>query len=106
VLDDLLTETRDLDGVGENGSPLDFALWKKASPEHIMRWPSPWGDGFPGWHLECTCMSHKYLGDTFDIHGGGMDLKFPHHECENRAGKRGLRPSTSAVLDAYKDVDR
>jgi cysteinyl-tRNA synthetase len=82
VLDDLLTETRDLDGVGEKRSPLDFALWKKASPEHIMRWPSPWGDGFPGWHLECTCMSHKYLGDTFDIHGGGMDLKFPHHECE------------------------
>jgi len=82
VLDDLLTETRDLDGVGEKKNPLDFALWKKASPEHIMRWPSPWGDGFPGWHLECTCMSHKYLGDTFDIHGGGMDLKFPHHECE------------------------
>ena len=82
ILDDLLTETRDLDGVGEKRSPLDFALWKKASPEHIMRWQSPWGDGFPGWHLECTCMSHKYLGDTFDIHGGGMDLKFPHHECE------------------------
>jgi cysteinyl-tRNA synthetase len=82
ILDDLLTETRDLDGIGEKRSPLDFALWKKASPEHIMRWPSPWGDGFPGWHLECTCMSHKYLGDTFDIHGGGMDLKFPHHECE------------------------
>jgi cysteinyl-tRNA synthetase len=82
ILEDLLTETRDLDGVGEKRSPLDFALWKKASPEHIMRWPSPWGDGFPGWHLECTCMSHKYLGDTFDIHGGGMDLKFPHHECE------------------------
>lgn len=82
ILDDLFTETRDLDGVGEKRSPLDFALWKKASPEHIMRWQSPWGDGFPGWHLECTCMSHKYLGDTFDIHGGGMDLKFPHHECE------------------------
>ena len=82
VLDDLRTETRDLDGVGEKRSPLDFALWKKASPEHIMRWPSPWGEGFPGWHLECTCMSHKYLGGTFDIHGGGMDLKFPHHECE------------------------
>jgi cysteinyl-tRNA synthetase len=82
VLDDLLTETRDLDCVGEKRNPLDFALWKKAAPEHIMRWPSPWGEGFPGWHLECTCMSHKYLGDTFDIHGGGMDLKFPHHECE------------------------
>ena len=59
-----------------------FALWKKAEPQHIMRWPSPWGDGFPGWHLECTAMSTKYLGETFDIHGGGMDLKFPHHECE------------------------
>jgi cysteinyl-tRNA synthetase len=82
ILDDLLTETRDLDGVGEKKSPLDFALWKKASPEHIMRWNSPWGEGFPGWHLECTCMSHKYLGNKFDIHGGGMDLKFPHHECE------------------------
>jgi cysteinyl-tRNA synthetase len=82
ILDDLLNETRDLDGVGEKRNPLDFAIWKKASPEHIMRWPSPWGEGFPGWHLECTCMSIKYLGDTFDIHGGGMDLKFPHHECE------------------------
>ncbi|MDZ7898791.1 MAG: cysteine--tRNA ligase [Arcicella sp.] len=82
ILDDLLTETRDLDGVGEKRSPLDFALWKNASPEHIMRWNSPWGEGFPGWHLECTCMSTKYLGDSFDIHGGGMDLKFPHHECE------------------------
>ncbi|MCZ2479911.1 cysteine--tRNA ligase [Aquirufa nivalisilvae] len=82
VLEDLLTETRDLDGVGEKRNPLDFALWKKAAPEHLMHWPSPWGEGFPGWHLECTCMSHKYLGDTFDIHGGGMDLKFPHHECE------------------------
>jgi len=82
IIEDLLSETRDLDGVGEKRNPLDFALWKNASPEHIMRWPSPWGNGFPGWHLECTCMSHKYLGDEFDIHGGGMDLKFPHHECE------------------------
>lgn len=82
ILEDLLTETRALDGVGEKRSPLDFALWKKAAPEHLMRWPSPWGEGFPGWHLECTCMSHKYLGEQFDIHGGGMDLKFPHHECE------------------------
>ncbi len=86
VLDDLLTETRDLDGVGEKRSPLDFALWKNAAPEHIMRWPSPWGAGFPGWHLECTCMSTKYLGQQFDIHGGGMDLKFPHHECEIAQG--------------------
>jgi cysteinyl-tRNA synthetase len=87
ILEDLLTETRDLDGVGEKRSPLDFALWKKAAPEHLMRWNSPWGQGFPGWHLECTCMSTKYLGDSFDIHGGGMDLKFPHHECEIAQGK-------------------
>lgn len=86
-IDELLTETRDLDGVGEKRNPLDFALWKKAAPEHLMRWNSPWGEGFPGWHLECTCMSTKYLGDTFDIHGGGMDLKFPHHECEIAQGK-------------------
>ena len=94
ILEDLLTETRDLDGVGEKRNPLDFALWKKAAPEHIMRWPSPWGDGFPGWHLECTCMSTKYLGDTFDIHGGGMDLKFPHHECEiaQAKGTTGVEP--------------
>lgn len=82
ILEDLLNETRELDGVGEKRNSLDFALWKKASPEHIMHWPSPWSDGFPGWHLECTCMSVKYLGNQFDIHGGGMDLKFPHHECE------------------------
>jgi cysteinyl-tRNA synthetase len=94
ILDDLLTETRDLDGVGEKRSPLDFALWKKAAPEHIMRWNSPWGEGFPGWHLECTCMSTKYLGDSFDIHGGGMDLKFPHHECEiaQAKGANGREP--------------
>lgn len=81
-IEDLISGTRDLDGQSEKRSPLDFALWKKASPSHIMRWPSPWGQGFPGWHLECTAMSHKYLGEQFDIHGGGMDLKFPHHECE------------------------
>ena len=74
--------TRELDGVSEKRFPLDFALWKKAQPEHIMRWPSPWGDGFPGWHAECTAMGRKYLGEEFDIHGGGMDLVFPHHECE------------------------
>jgi len=82
VLEDLDTQTRELDGQDEKRFPLDFALWKKAAPEHIMRWPSPWSDGFPGWHLECTAMSIRYLGDTFDIHGGGMDLLFPHHECE------------------------
>ena len=86
VLEDLLNETRELDGQSEKRNPLDFAIWKKASPEHIMQWNSPWGKGFPGWHLECTCMSAKYLGKEFDIHGGGMDLKFPHHECEIAQG--------------------
>lgn len=81
-IDDLLSTTRELSGQEEKHSPLDFALWKKAAPEHIMHWPSPWSEGFPGWHLECSTMSEKYLGDTFDIHGGGMDLMFPHHECE------------------------
>lgn len=81
-IEDLINNTRDLDGQGEKRNPVDFALWKHASPAHIMRWNSPWGAGFPGWHLECTVMSTKYLGETFDIHGGGMDLKFPHHECE------------------------
>lgn len=86
IIEDLLNETRELDGQAEKRNPLDFAIWKKASPEHIMQWKSPWGMGFPGWHLECTCMSSKYLGATFDIHGGGMDLKFPHHECEIAQG--------------------
>ncbi|HJS00894.1 MAG TPA: cysteine--tRNA ligase [Flavobacterium sp.] len=81
-IEDMLTNTRDLDGQSDKRNPQDFALWKKAEPQHIMRWPSPWSDGFPGWHLECTAMSTKYLGNHFDIHGGGMDLKFPHHECE------------------------
>lgn len=81
-IDDLLSTTRELDGQTEKHNPADFALWKKAQPEHIMRWPSPWGDGFPGWHCECTAMGRKYLGEHFDIHGGGMDLIFPHHECE------------------------
>ncbi len=82
VLEDMMAGSRNLDGQGDKRSPVDFALWKKASPEHIMRWPSPWSDGFPGWHLECSAMSRKYLGERFDIHGGGMDLMFPHHECE------------------------
>lgn len=86
-IEELFENTRDLDGQNEKKNPQDFALWKKASPQHIMRWSSPWGDGFPGWHLECTAMSTKYLGDQFDIHGGGMDLKFPHHECEIAQGK-------------------
>ncbi len=81
-IDELLSETRALDGQKEKHNPADFALWKKAAPEHIMHWPSEWSEGFPGWHLECSAMSEKYLGVPFDIHGGGMDLKFPHHECE------------------------
>ena len=81
-LDDVKDASRELDGVGEKRNQADFALWKKAQPEHIMRWPSPWSDGFPGWHCECTAMGRKYLGAHFDIHGGGMDLVFPHHECE------------------------
>jgi cysteinyl-tRNA synthetase len=85
-IEDLLANTRDLDGQSEKKNPQDFALWKNASPAHIMRWNSPWGAGFPGWHLECTAMSTKYLGETFDIHGGGLDLKFPHHECEIAQG--------------------
>ena len=82
VLDELISNTRDTEGKDEKRNPYDFALWKKANPEHLMRWPSPWSDGFPGWHLECSAMSTKYLGEEFDIHGGGMDLMFPHHECE------------------------
>ena len=81
-LDDVLNSTRELDGQSEKRNPADFALWKCAQPEHIMRWPSPWSNGFPGWHCECTAMGRKYLGEHFDIHGGGMDLVFPHHECE------------------------
>lgn len=93
-IDELMSNTRQLDGQDEKRDSLDFALWKKAEPEHIMRWPSPWGEGFPGWHLECSVMSTKYLGTTFDIHGGGMDLKFPHHECEiaQNVGATGEQP--------------
>ena len=82
VLEDLMSGSRDTEGLDEKRNPNDFALWKKAKPEHIMRWPSPWSIGFPGWHLECTSLSTKYLGEKFDIHGGGMDLQFPHHEAE------------------------
>ena len=90
-IEELMSDTRDLDGQDDKRSPLDFALWKKAAPEHIMRWETEWSDGFPGWHLECSVMSTKYLGEEFDIHGGGMDLKFPHHECEiaQNAGTHG-----------------
>ncbi len=93
-LEDLMSNSRDLEGQVDKRNPLDFALWKKAEPNHIMRWNSPWGIGFPGWHLECSVMSTKYLGETFDIHGGGMDLKFPHHECEiaQNQGATGVRP--------------
>ncbi len=82
VIEELLSNTRELDGQSDKKHPADFALWKAAGAAHIMRWPSPWGEGFPGWHIECSAMSTKYLGKTFDIHGGGMDLQFPHHECE------------------------
>ncbi|CAN5499115.1 cysteine--tRNA ligase [soil metagenome] len=82
ILEDMLETTRDLDNQEEKRNKADFALWKNAPPEHIMRWISPWGEGFPGWHIECSAMSAKYLGSEFDIHGGGMDLQFPHHECE------------------------
>ncbi|MCF8275270.1 MAG: cysteine--tRNA ligase [Flavobacteriales bacterium] len=94
-IEDLQSNTRDLDGQDEKKSGLDFALWKKASPEHIMRWPSPWSEGFPGWHIECSVMSSKYLGNSFDIHGGGMDLLFPHHECEiaQSVGSNGEEPA-------------
>ncbi|MFK7757165.1 MAG: cysteine--tRNA ligase [Flavobacteriales bacterium] len=93
-IEDLISNTRALDGQSEKRDPLDFALWKKADPQHLMRWKSPWSDGFPGWHLECSVMSTKYLGDAFDIHGGGMDLKFPHHECEiaQNVGANGKSP--------------
>lgn len=90
VLDDMMSNTRELEGQDEKRNPADFALWKKAQPEHIMRWPSPWSEGFPGWHLECSAMGMKYLGETFDIHGGGMDLLFPHHESE-------IAQSTAAI---------
>jgi cysteinyl-tRNA synthetase len=82
VLEDLQSNTRSLEGQVEKRNSFDFALWKKAAPEHIMKWPSPWSIGFPGWHLECSAMSTKYLGEVFDIHGGGLDIQFPHHECE------------------------
>ncbi|EAZ80469.1 cysteine--tRNA ligase [Algoriphagus machipongonensis] len=86
VIEELMSGSRDLDGQSEKRNPVDFALWKNAAPEHLMKWESPWGIGFPGWHLECTAMSSKYLGNHFDIHGGGMDLMFPHHECEIAQG--------------------
>lgn len=93
-IEELMSNTRELDGQDEKRNSLDFALWKKADASHLMQWPSPWGMGFPGWHLECSVMSTKYLGDQFDIHGGGMDLKFPHHECEiaQNKGANGIEP--------------
>jgi cysteinyl-tRNA synthetase len=97
VVEELLAGTRaELAGQEEKRSPADFALWKKASPQHIMRWPSPWGEGFPGWHLECSAMSRKYLGAEFDIHGGGLDLMFPHHECEIAQNEGSDTPGTGA----------
>lgn len=92
-LEDMIANTRELAAQTDKKNPQDFALWKKADPQHIMRWPSPWSDGFPGWHIECTAMSTKYLGEKFDIHGGGMDLKFPHHECEIAQAEAGNKTS-------------
>ena len=93
-IEDMLETTRNLDGQSEKRRSVDFALWKKASPEHIMRWKAPWSEGFPGWHMECSAMGTKYLGENFDIHGGGMDLMFPHHECEIAQNKAGLGKDT------------
>lgn len=93
-IEDMLETTRNLDGQSEKRRSIDFALWKKASPEHIMRWKAPWSEGFPGWHMECSAMGTKYLGEAFDIHGGGMDLMFPHHECEIAQNKAGLGKDT------------
>lgn len=93
-LEDMYSNTRDLQGQEEKKNPFDFALWKKAEPKHIMRWPSPWSEGFPGWHVECSAMGVKYLGEEFDIHGGGMDLLFPHHECEIAQSKAALKKDT------------
>lgn len=93
-IDDMMASTRELDGQSEKRRNIDFALWKKASPEHIMRWKAPWSEGFPGWHLECSAMGAKYLGDEFDIHGGGMDLMFPHHECEIAQSKAAFGKET------------
>ncbi len=94
IIEDAVHNSRTLDGQSDKKNPQDFALWKKAEPKHIMRWPSPWSIGFPGWHLECSTMSTKYLGEQFDIHGGGMDLKFPHHECEiaQSVASNGVQP--------------
>lgn len=98
VLEDLISGSRDTEGLDEKRNPHDFALWKSAKPEHIMRWPSPWGEGFPGWHIECTTMSTKYLGAPYDIHGGGMDLQFPHHECE-------IAQATAVFRDSENDTE-
>jgi cysteinyl-tRNA synthetase len=105
VVEELLAGTRnELAGQEEKRSPADFALWKKAAPQHIMRWPSPWGDGFPGWHLECSAMSRKYLGNEFDIHGGGLDLMFPHHECEIAQCEASDTPSTGARFWVHNNM--
>lgn len=107
VLEDLQSGSRDTEGMDEKKSPHDFALWKKASPEHIMRWDSPWGEGFPGWHIECTTMSTKYLGERFDIHGGGLDLQFPHHEAEiaQCRGAHGTDPAKYWIHNNMVTID-
>lgn len=107
VLEDLQAGTRETEGLDEKKSPHDFALWKKAAPEHIMRWESPWGVGFPGWHIECTTMSTKYLGERFDIHGGGLDLQFPHHEAEiaQCRGAHGTDPANYWIHNNMVTID-
>ena len=100
VLEDLQANTRVLEGQDEKRNPVDFALWKKATPEHLMKWPSQWSEGYPGWHLECSAMSVKYLGNVFDIHGGGMDLQFPHHECEIARSTAAIGKGIGEVLDS------
>ncbi len=102
VMDELLETTRELEGQEEKRNKADFALWKTAPPEHIMRWKSPWGEGFPGWHIECSAMATKYLGDQFDIHGGGMDLQFPHHESEIAQSAVCNRQNAGEILDAQQ----
>ncbi len=105
VVEELLAGTRaELAGQDEKRSPLDFALWKKAAPQHLMRWPSPWGEGFPGWHLECSAMSRKYLGASFDIHGGGLDLMFPHHECEIAQNEASATPGPGARVWLHNNM--
>jgi cysteinyl-tRNA synthetase len=105
-IDELLANTRDTEDMDEKRSPLDFAIWKKADRSHLMKWPSPWGEGFPGWHLECSAMSTKYLGRTFDIHGGGHGPEIPAPRMRDRAERGGRRPSTGAATGCMATCSR